>query len=65
MAWRDVLKLLELAGGKEELIEAGKMQAAISRGEGSPDVQKLIARLEYKRKYGKEADNGQTRWEFG
>jgi hypothetical protein len=65
MAWRDVLRLLEFAGGDESLIDPERLKAASSKGKGPPDVQMRIARHLYKNKYRKEADDGQTRWEFG
>ena len=65
MGWREVFRLLELAGGNEKMIDAEQMDKALAKGKGSPDVQMRIARHLYKNKYRKEADNGQARWEFG
>lgn len=65
MSWREVLNLLEIAGGAEDQIDADKLAKAVVTGPGSPDVQLRIARRMYHAKYYMDTDNGQTRWEFG
>lgn len=54
MGWMDVLKLIESVDGKDEIIDAEALEAATATGKGTPDVQLLIARLEYKRRYRKD-----------
>lgn len=56
MGWKDVLRLLESVDGKDEIIDAEALEAATATGKGTPEVQVLIARLEYKRRYRKDED---------
>jgi len=51
MAWRDVMKLLEFAGGNIGNVDRDKLKSALSAGRGTPDVQLRIAEAMYKRKY--------------
>jgi hypothetical protein len=64
MSWRDILTLLEFAGGDESKIDSAHLEAATAKGAGEPDVQMRIAKHYYKQKHRKGADNGQTKWEF-
>jgi len=64
MAWRDVLHLLEMAGGDAEKIDREKFTAAVKTGPGQPDMQLRIAKVMYRRKYIRK-NNRQHKWEFG
>lgn len=64
MAWRDVLKLLEMAGGDLEQVDPARLNTATSIGRGDAETQIRIAMRMYDVKYRKEADSGQTKWNF-
>jgi hypothetical protein len=70
MSWEDVYNLLETVGGKLELASADEIKSATAEGPGDRDTQIAVAQVEYarherKREKRKEAEHGQTAWQFG
>jgi len=65
MSWLECFYLMQSCGGDLSRVDGSEIARATAKGHGDAESQIRIAKAYYNNPDRKEADNGQSQWNFG